>query len=174
MYVAVKGCKMENQFRASVRGKLMQLVIGNAAMSYEKKAFTLIELLVVMSIIALLMAILLPSLNLVRAQGRRVACAANLRNLGLALVSYTDDNDQWLPPAEPRDKTDATSQDNWYLNGSLLVGMDVEPQRDADGNILGPPADRTVLTCPSHRDPTTTRDESPVFPPEQRGEHLNG
>ena len=137
-------------------------------MSDGKKAFTLIELLVVISIIALLIAILLPSLNLARAQGRRVACAANLRNLGLALVSYVDDSDQWLPAAEPRDKSDETSQDNWYLNRGFLARMDVEPQRDADGNILGPPADRTVLTCPSHRDPTMTRDESPVFPPEQR------
>jgi len=137
-------------------------------MSDGKKAFTLIELLVVISVIALLMAILLPSLNLARAQGRRVACAANLRNLGLALLTYVDDNDQWLPPAEPRDKSDETSQDNWYLNGGFLASMDVDPQRDADGNILGPPADRTVLTCPSHRDPTTTRDESPVFPPEHR------
>jgi len=137
-------------------------------MCNEKKAFTLIELLVVISIIALLMAILLPSLNLARVQGRRVACASNLRNLGLALVSYVDDNDLWLPTAEPRDKTDESSQDNWYLNGSLLARMDVEPQRDTDGHILGPPADRTVLTCPSHREPTMTRDESPVFPPEQR------
>ena len=97
-------------------------------MCNEKKAFTLIELLVVISIIALLIAILLPSLHLARAQGRRVVCASNLRNLGLSLVNYVDDNDQWLPPAEPRDKTDDSSQDNWYLNESLLAGMDVEPQ----------------------------------------------
>lgn len=137
-------------------------------MCNEKKAFTLIELLVVISIIALLIAILLPSLHLARAQGRRVVCTSNLRNLGLALVSYVDDNDQWLPPAEPRDKIDESSQDNWYLNGSLLAKMDVEPQRDKDGRLLGPPGDRTVLTCPSHRQPTMTRDESSVFPPEQR------
>jgi prepilin-type N-terminal cleavage/methylation domain-containing protein/prepilin-type processing-associated H-X9-DG protein len=137
-------------------------------MSDEKKAFTLIELLVVISIIALLIAILLPSLNLAREHGRRVVCASNLRNLGLALVSYVDDNDQWLPPAEPRDKTDETSRDNWYLNESFLARMDVETQRDADGHILGPPADRTIRTCPSHREPTMTRDELPVFPPEPR------
>jgi len=133
-----------------------------------KNGFTLIELLVVIAIIALLMAILLPSLRLAREQARRVACAANLRNLGLALVSYIDDNEQCLPPAEARDKLDTTSQDNWYLNTALLASMDVEPQRDIDGKILGPPADRTVLTCPSHRNPRMTRDESPVFPPEQR------
>lgn len=137
-------------------------------MSDQKNGFTLIELLVVISIIAMLMAILIPVLSSVRAQAQQVACAANLRNLGLALVSYIDDNEQWLPPAEPRDKLDASSPENWYLNMSLLSSMDVDPQRDADGNILGPPADRTVLTCPSHRDRTMTADESPLFPPEPR------
>jgi len=137
-------------------------------MSNGNSGFTLIELLVVISIIGLLMAILIPVLGSAREQGRGVACAANLRNLGLALVSYIDDNEQWLPPAEPRDKSDVTSHDNWYLNTVLMANMDVDPQRDADGSVLGPPADRTVLTCPSHRNPTMTRDESPVFPPEPR------
>jgi len=133
-----------------------------------RKGFTLIELLVVIAIIALLMAILLPGLRLAREQAQQVACAANLKNLGLALISYMDNNDQYLPPAEPRDKLDTTSQDNWYLNTALLVSMDVEAQQDAEGNVLGPPPNRTVLTCPSHRNPTMARDESPLFPPEQR------
>jgi prepilin-type processing-associated H-X9-DG protein len=97
-----------------------------------------------------------------------VACAGNLRNLGLALVSYINDNDQWLCPAEPRDKLDETSQENWYMNTALLASMNVEPRTDAGGSLLGPPTRRTVLTCPSHSDPTMTRDESPSFPPEDR------
>lgn len=134
----------------------------------EKKGFTLIELLVVISIIGLLMAILVPVLSSTKEQARQVSCGANLRNLGLALVSYVDDNEQWLPPAEPRDKLDTTSQENWYLNMSLLASMDVEPQQDADGNVLGPPAGRTVLTCPSHRNPTMTNDVPPLYPSEPR------
>jgi general secretion pathway protein G len=133
-----------------------------------KNGFTLIELTVVIAIITLLMAILLPSLRLAREQTRQVACAANLRNLALALIFYIDNNDQCLPPAEPRDKLDTTSEDNWYLNEALLASMDVEPQRDADGHVLGPPATRTVLTCPSHTQPTMTRDVSPLFPPDER------
>jgi len=39
---------------------------------------------------------------------------------------------------------------------------------DAAGRILGPPADRTILTCPSHQEPTLTRDEFPLYPPEER------
>jgi len=137
-------------------------------MSAKRKAFTLIELLVVIGILVILMAILLPTLQSARAQARAIACRAHLRDLGVALAIYIADNDQWLPAAEPRDKSDETSKDNWYMNRVFMSGMGVEPQMDADGRILGPPADRTILTCPSHQEPTLTRDESPLYPPEER------
>jgi prepilin-type N-terminal cleavage/methylation domain-containing protein/prepilin-type processing-associated H-X9-DG protein len=63
----------------------------------RKRAFTLIELLVVVAIIALLISILLPALSNARQQGRAVACAANLRSLGLAVTLYADANRGWLP-----------------------------------------------------------------------------
>jgi prepilin-type N-terminal cleavage/methylation domain-containing protein/prepilin-type processing-associated H-X9-DG protein len=57
------------------------------------KAFTLIELLVVISIIAVLMAILMPSLNRAREQGKRAVCLNSLRQLGMAWIMYADEND---------------------------------------------------------------------------------
>ena len=61
-------------------------------------AFTLIELLVVISIIALLIAILLPALKLAREEARAAACGSNLRQAGIAIYAYVGDHDGRLPP----------------------------------------------------------------------------
>ena len=63
-----------------------------------KRGFTLIELLVVISIIALLMAILLPALGQARLQAKVVAVNAELRNIGTALEAYSFDNNDKYPP----------------------------------------------------------------------------
>jgi prepilin-type N-terminal cleavage/methylation domain-containing protein len=56
------------------------------------RGFTLIELLVVVSIIALLISILLPSLSKARERARAAACAANLQQIGIALTTYVQEN----------------------------------------------------------------------------------
>jgi len=60
-------------------------------------AFTLVELLIVIGIIAVLVAILLPTLNRAREASYRVACASNLHQLGLATIMYMNDNKQVFP-----------------------------------------------------------------------------
>lgn len=59
----------------------------------HKKGFTLIELLVVISIIALLLEILMPSLGKVKKKARQVVCQANLKQWGMVFGLYVQDND---------------------------------------------------------------------------------
>ena len=61
------------------------------------RGFTLIELLVVIAVIALLMAILLPVLGKARDQARMIGCRSNLKQYGIGLRMYLDDNNHNFP-----------------------------------------------------------------------------
>ncbi len=65
----------------------------------DKNGFTLIELLVVIAIIAMLMGILLPSLNRARRQVKKITCISNMRQMGVALQAYLTDSENRLPPS---------------------------------------------------------------------------
>ena len=63
----------------------------------KRNGFTLIELLVVIAIIAILAAILFPVFATAREKARQTTCASNMKELGVALIQYTQDYDDCLP-----------------------------------------------------------------------------
>ena len=84
----------------------------------DRRAFTLIELLVVVAIIALLLAILVPSLGRARDQARKVNCQSNLHQIHTAMTMYLDDHRQvafWRDP-DPNNGMD------WYAWGGTETG----------------------------------------------------
>lgn len=81
----------------------------------KRKGFTLIELLVVIAIIAVLMSIMMPALNRVKKQARKVACTAQLKQWALIWKFYCDDNDgYWLSGA-------GGGSGRWWVEPVLLT-----------------------------------------------------
>lgn len=69
----------------------------------KKQAFTLIELLVVIAIIGLLLAVIVPSLNLAKRKAASAVCLVNVKNLSLAWYTYQEENNGRLVPPNPTD-----------------------------------------------------------------------
>jgi prepilin-type N-terminal cleavage/methylation domain-containing protein len=69
------------------------------ARQQPQSGFTLIELLVVISIIAVLAAMLLPAISLVKETAKQMRCGSSLRQIYIGVMAYAEDNEGVLPPA---------------------------------------------------------------------------
>ncbi len=95
-------------------------------MNSRNRAFTLVELLVVIGIIALLVGILLPSLNKARQSARAIKCASNIRQLGIGMLMYADQNKGVIPyDGDPRyGNTDGDRNARslgWWEDGQVWI-----------------------------------------------------
>ncbi|MFC1582050.1 type II secretion system protein [Planctomycetota bacterium] len=99
-----------------------------AEMKDAKHGFTLIEMLIVIAIIAILTSLLFPVIAGARERGRRVNCASNLRQIGVACKAFSEGNDGYFPYINDND------------NGSRVLGQLV-----SDGYV----GDIQLFKCPS-------------------------
>jgi len=113
----------------------------------KTKAFTLIELLVVIAIIALLMAIIMPSLNLAKKKAATTVCMSNTKNLSLGWYMYSGDNDGRIMSCEdsrtekPRDNfvgwIGIPRDENGVLQGCTQTDPEVTDQDEIRGIKAG-------------------------------------
>jgi len=85
--------------------------------SANKKAFTLIELLVVIAIIALLLSILTPALDRVKAQAKAAICRSNVKQWGVIFMMYAQNNNESFPQNYPGDGL--TGYDSYWCHATL-------------------------------------------------------
>ncbi|HMB95815.1 MAG TPA: prepilin-type N-terminal cleavage/methylation domain-containing protein [Tepidisphaeraceae bacterium] len=141
-------------------------------MSRKRAGFSLVELLVVIGIIAILIGLLLPTLTRARKQANSVACQSNLRQLGIILQTYVNENRGWLFPVGPPDpithvlKTlgdNVTPDDRWpmHVAGFGIRAPNPLPYNPAayNPNVYDPihfnpePFTPKILKCPSDQEP---------------------
>lgn len=122
---------------------IMSLRCSLVSNQRKPAAFTLVELLVVISIMAMLMAILLPSLSAAREQAKQIICCSNIRQLFLANSGYAVENDGFYVIA---------AQDIWGPNLHRWHGIRTSVNKPFDplkGPLVAYLADGKVKKCPS-------------------------